>query len=161
SKLRQPPGRETAPGFLLRARKPRPRHAYFGATTKDKETLRCRFQKGESDDVRRPPPYPWTRAARCTPPVAKTSGHCFATVLYNENTNQDVWTRSCGDRAISRSAPMTVVPAQAGTYDHRSEIMGPRLRGDDGNKRRRSITPSAPRADPGFAHRRALPPPRA
>src|SRR5215472_16937070 len=72
-------------------------------------------------------------------------------VLYNENTNQDVWTRSCGDRAISRSAPMTVVPAQAGTYDHRSEIMGPRLRGDDGNKRRRSITPSAPRADPGFA----------
>src|SRR5262249_54232172 len=144
------PGRETAPGFLLRARKPRPRQAYFGATTKDEETC-----------VRRPLPYPWTRAARCTPPVAKTSGHCFATVLYNENTNQDVWTRSCRDRAISRSTPMTVVPAQAGTYDHRSEIIGPRLRGDDGNKRRRCVTPSAPRADPGFGRRRALPPPRA
>jgi hypothetical protein len=76
------------------------------------------FQKGESDDVRRPPLYPWTRA-RCTPPVAKTSGHCFATVLYNENTNQDVWTRSCGDRAISRSAPMTVVPAHSASEDAR------------------------------------------
>jgi hypothetical protein len=89
----QPPGRDAAPGFLLRARKPRPRQAGFSCLQKNREIQEITampFQKGESDDVPRPPPYPWTRAARCTPPVAKTSGHCFATVLYNENTNHDV-----------------------------------------------------------------------
>jgi hypothetical protein len=34
TKLRQPPGRETAPGFLLRGRKLRPRRAFFLRTQK-------------------------------------------------------------------------------------------------------------------------------
>jgi hypothetical protein len=32
---------------------------------------------------------------------------------------------------------VTVVPAQAGTHNHRHWNMGPRLRGDDSNERRR------------------------
>src|SRR5262249_17446908 len=39
-------------------------------------------------------------------PVAETSGHCFATVLYNENTNSDVWRRR--RPALSDTAPWGV-----------------------------------------------------
>ena len=38
-------------------------------------------------------PVPCLRGWRCKLPVAETSGHCFATVLYNENTYSNVWRR--------------------------------------------------------------------
>src|SRR5262245_16487227 len=56
-----------------------------------------RLTKLEAPKQRRKPgppnPVPRLRAWRCKLPVAETGGHCFATVLYNENTNSDVWRR--------------------------------------------------------------------
>src|SRR5262249_23275974 len=78
-------------GFLLRARKPRPR---------------------------------MPAGALCRPPVGETSDHCFATVLYNENTYHNVWRR----HAVIVRNPVSCRPR-----DLRPVIMGPCLRRDDGS----------------------------
>src|SRR5215510_1397664 len=55
------------------------------------------------------------RGWRCKLPVAEPSGHCFATVLYNENTNSGVWRRRrpapsdtaqwvCGEQIVGQIA---------------------------------------------------------
>jgi hypothetical protein len=39
---------------------------------------------------------------RCKPLVAENRRHCFGTVIYNENTNHDVWTISVRLLALLR-----------------------------------------------------------
>ena len=43
------------------------------------------------------------RGWRCKLQVAETSGHCFAPVLYNENTYSDVWRRKRRGRSPDRA----------------------------------------------------------
>src|SRR5262249_57388236 len=62
---------------------------------------------------------------QCKLSVAETRGHCFATVLYNENTNSDVWSRRrpapsdtaqwlCGEQIVGQiaSPPDPIINAQ-------------------------------------------------
>jgi hypothetical protein len=76
-----------------------------------------------SDDI--PDPVPCMRGWQCKLPVAQTSGHCCATVLYNENTNSGVWRRRrpapsdtaqwvCGEQIVGQiaSPPDPIINAQ-------------------------------------------------